>query len=41
MITHQLKRPTRESNGTNQSLFPYLALLRVGFTRHYHYWHCP
>ena len=26
-------RPTRESDGANQLLFPYLALLRTGFAR--------
>lgn len=27
-------QPTRESNGANQLLFPYLALLKTGFTTH-------
>ncbi len=31
-------RPTRESHGANQLLFPYLALLQAGFARHSHLW---
>ena len=33
-----LRGPPGNGNGTNQSLFPYLALLRAGFTHHVHYW---